>query len=92
MLLGSLAIRLALLWAVNALEADSFRALVVQDFDSIAIQHTDHRAGELTRKDRTGEQEREQEGPETAHGPDASRSVSPRRVNLYLGFSRMLIG
>ena len=39
--LRSLAIDLALFWAIDPAETDAFRMLVVQDFNSVAIMHTD---------------------------------------------------
>ena len=46
-LLGPLAVGLALLGAVDAAEADAFRAVVVQNFDSVAIEDGDDGAGEV---------------------------------------------
>jgi hypothetical protein len=40
-MLGSLAERLAFLWAVDAAEADALRALIVQDFESVAVEDGD---------------------------------------------------
>jgi hypothetical protein len=40
--LGSLAVGLTLLWAVNAAETDTFRTLVVQNFEGVAVENTDH--------------------------------------------------
>ena len=37
-----MAIRLTLLGAVDAAETDTFRTLVVQDFEGIAVKNTDH--------------------------------------------------
>ena len=34
------------LWAVDPAEADAFRVLVVQDFDSVAVDNADDSAGE----------------------------------------------
>jgi len=45
-MLRSLAVSLAFLWAVNAVESDAFGALVVQNFDSVAIEHRDDGAAE----------------------------------------------
>ena len=38
---------MALLGAVDAVEADTFRVLVVQDFECIAIEDEDDEAGEV---------------------------------------------
>jgi hypothetical protein len=40
-MLGVLAVGLAFLRAVDAVQTDAFRMLVVQDFNSVAIMHTD---------------------------------------------------
>src|SRR5262249_52543946 len=40
-LLGSLPVGLTFLRAVNAVEPDTFRALVVQDFDGLAVENRD---------------------------------------------------
>ena len=40
-MLRSLAIDLTLFWAIDPAETDAFRMLVVQDFNSVAIMHTD---------------------------------------------------
>ena len=46
-LLRSLAVGLAFLWAVDAAEADTFRVVVVQDFDGVAVEDGDDGAGEV---------------------------------------------
>ena len=38
---GSLPERLAFLWAVDPAEADSFRVVIVQDFDGVAVENRD---------------------------------------------------
>ena len=48
--LGSLPIGLALLRTVDAAEADAFRALVVQDFEGVAVEDGDDGAGEVPRE------------------------------------------
>ena len=53
-LLGSLAEGLALLRAVDATEADTFRVLVVQDFEGVAVEDGDDRAGEVRREGELG--------------------------------------
>ena len=37
-------------------------------FDGVTVEDSDHEAGKLTRKGRTGKQEREEDRPETMHG------------------------
>ena len=80
---------MAFLRAIDTTEADPFSALVVEDFESVAVENGDDGAGELTRKGRTGEQEPVEEGPETMHRPHASRIVTPWRGNHYRSFSWM---
>ena len=46
-MLGFLAICLVFLWTVDAVEADTFRALVVQDFEGVAVEDGDDGAGEF---------------------------------------------
>ena len=43
-LLGSRAVGLALLWAVNAVQSNAFGPVVVQDFDGVAIEDRDDSA------------------------------------------------
>ena len=40
-MLGSLAVGLPFLWAVDAVQADTFRVLVVEYFDGVAIEDFD---------------------------------------------------
>jgi hypothetical protein len=40
-----MAVSLALLRAVDAVESDAFGVVIVQDFDSVAIEHGDDGAG-----------------------------------------------
>jgi len=46
-LLGSLAVGLALFWTVDAVEADTFRVVIVQDFERVAVKDGDDGAGEV---------------------------------------------
>ena len=46
-MLGLLPVGLPFLRAVDAVESYAFRVLVVQEFDRIAINDPDHKAGEL---------------------------------------------
>jgi hypothetical protein len=45
--LSSLAVRLAFSREVDAAEADAFRVLVVEDFDGVAVEDGDDRAGKV---------------------------------------------
>ncbi len=58
-LLRSLTEGLAFLGAVDTAEADAFRALVVQDFDGIAVEDGDDEAGEVGNGSARAEQEQE---------------------------------
>ena len=49
-LLGPRAVGLAFLGAVDAAEADTLRALVVQDFDGVAVEDGDNGGGEVQRE------------------------------------------
>jgi hypothetical protein len=49
-LLGSRAVSLAFLWAINATQADAFGAVVVQDFNGVAVEDGDDGAGEVQRE------------------------------------------
>ena len=46
-MLGSLAERLAFLWAVDTAETDTFRLSVVQDFEGVAVKDAYDLAGEV---------------------------------------------
>jgi len=41
------AVGLTLLWTVDAAEADTFRPLLVQNLDRVAVEDGDHGAGEV---------------------------------------------
>jgi hypothetical protein len=45
-----LALGLALLRAINAAQADTFRAVVVQDFDGVAVEDGDDGVGEVSER------------------------------------------
>ena len=45
--LGLLAVGLALFWTVDAAEPDTFSALVVEDFDGVAVEDGDDGAGKF---------------------------------------------
>lgn len=83
-------------WSLSAARipdilADAFRVLGVQDFDSVAVEDANDGTSQLSCKHRTGNQEREEDGPEAAHGSQASRLVTPRRGDHYRTFSRTRI-
>ena len=46
-MLGLLPVGLALLRAVDTTESDAFSAVVVQDFDGVAVEDTNDGAGEI---------------------------------------------
>ena len=46
--LGVVALGLALLRTVDAVETDALRVLVVQDFDGVAVKYGDDGAGEVS--------------------------------------------
>jgi len=48
--LDVVAVGLALLWAVDAAEADTFGTLIVQDFEGVAVEDRDDAAGEVRRE------------------------------------------
>jgi hypothetical protein len=43
---------LAFLWAINATQADRFGAVVVQDFEGVAVEDGDNGAGEVDSEQR----------------------------------------
>jgi len=51
--------------------------VAVEDFEGVAVEDGDDGASQLSCKHRTGNQEREENGPEAAHGSHASRLVTP---------------
>jgi hypothetical protein len=52
-LLGSRAVSLTFLWAINATQADTFGAVVVQDFDGVAVEDGDDGAGKVDSEGRS---------------------------------------
>jgi hypothetical protein len=69
-MLGSLAVGLAFLWAIDAAEANTLGVLLVQDFEGVAVEDGGDGAGELRREAGSGEQEREESSPDKARiGP-----------------------
>lgn len=52
-MLGSLAVGLTFLWAIDANKADAFSFTIVQDFDGVAVDDGDDLSDEL-RCDRMG--------------------------------------
>ena len=64
--LRSLAVGLALVWAVDATKTDMFRVLLVQDFDRLAVEDGDCFAEKVNGKHRfDGEEQRQQKEEET---------------------------
>jgi hypothetical protein len=58
-LLGSHAVSLTFLWAINATQADTFGAVVVQDFDGVAVENGYDEAREVSNGSGGAEQEQE---------------------------------
>ena|SRR5438132_960086 len=58
-LLGSIAVRLTLLLAVDPVETDTLGVCVVQDFDGVAVEDRDDGAGEVSNGPGWAEQEQE---------------------------------
>jgi len=56
-LLRSRAVGLAFLRAVDAVEADALRVVIVQDFDGVAVEDGDDLAGEICLDNGTGEKD-----------------------------------
>ena len=56
----------ALLWAIDPSEENTFRALVVEQFDRVAVAHTDHVTRELAGHGGPGKPENEESHEETA--------------------------
>jgi len=84
-MLRSLAVSLAFLWAVKAVESDAFGALVVQNFDSVAIEHRDDGAAEVSCERRTGEKDVQHYDQTVGIVCDASRRVTPGRKRWSRG-------
>ena len=56
-MLGTLAVGLAFLYAVDAVETDPFGVDVVQDFDGVAVEDGDDGAGEIRGMNRYAQRE-----------------------------------
>ena len=56
----------ALLWAINPSEGNTFRALVVEQFNRVAAEHTDHVTREPAGHGGPGKAENEESHEETA--------------------------
>ena len=81
-MLSIVAVSLAFLLTVDALESDTFGVFVVQDSDGVAFEDGDDGAGKIFRDSGTGEQEGEETGPEGDHdisGTQALREGSYQR-------------
>ncbi len=75
-MLGSRAVSLTFLWAINATQADAFGAVVVQDFESVAVEDGDDEAGEVSNGSGGAEQEQERAESKDTY---SSRSRELRR-------------
>jgi hypothetical protein len=84
--LGFLAVGLAFLLAVDAVESNKLRPLVVQDFDSIAVEDGDDGAGEICRDSGAGKQKVEECSPDGEYGAtcyQASWTITRSRYQLF---------
>ncbi len=87
-LLRSLAVGLAFLWAVDAVEADAFRVLVMKDFDSVAVKDGDDGAGEVGKRGQNMQKENHGKG---CDGLANHTSYSLGTVKLSLTITDMKI-
>ena len=53
-------IHLALLSTIDAVELDAFSAIVVQDFDGVAVEYTSHFTSEVFAEGRTRDKEKKE--------------------------------
>ena len=60
-MLGLLAVGLALLRTVDPAETDTLWVLIVQNFDGVAVEHTDHFPCEIVCMNRTGKSNKGQQ-------------------------------
>ena len=70
---------LAWFWAVDPAEANSFRAFVVEDFNCVAVEDTNHLAGELASHGGRGRpqgEEHSEEQEHRSHGKKASHVLA----------------
>jgi hypothetical protein len=86
-----LATGLAFLEAVDLTEADPFRAFFTDNSNRVAVENTDHVAGELAGYGGSVESESEESHEDTTHRPHASRLVIPLGGDHSWRFSRMRI-
>ena len=84
-MLRSFAASLAFLWAVNPVESDAFGALVVHNFDSVAIEHRDEGDAEVRCEPGTGEKDGQHYDQTIGIVCDASRLVTPGRTKWSQG-------
>src|SRR5262245_26132971 len=84
-MLYGLALGFPFLWAVNAVESDVFGGLVVQDFSSVAIEHRDDVAAEVSFERGTGEKDVQHYDQTIGIVCDASRLVTPGRTKWSRG-------
>jgi hypothetical protein len=85
-MLGVVAVGLAFLRAVDAVEADAFRAAVVQDFEGVAVENGKDLAKEVGGDDAGDNQEAEdiEERPgKRAQGREPPYALSVSRVASY---------
>jgi hypothetical protein len=87
-LLRSLAEGLALLWAIDAIETDTFRVVVVQNFDGVAVEDGDDGPGEVFCERGMGEKDVQLYDPDDRLAAHASRLVTPWRVECSRRVSR----
>jgi len=69
------AVNLAFLSTLDAAEANKFGMVWMQKFDGVAAEDANDGASQLSCKNRTRKQERDEDGPEAAHGLHASRGL-----------------
>jgi hypothetical protein len=56
-MLRLLAVGLVFLWAIDAVEANAFRVVIVQDFNGVAVEDADDGAGEIRGMSRYAQRE-----------------------------------
>ena len=74
--LGFVAKGLAFLRTVDAAQADALRVGIVQDFDGVAIEEGDDRAGEVSGENGRGKHNGNQCGRKSQH-PISARRLAP---------------
>lgn len=84
--LSVVAICLAFLLTVDALESETFGVFVVQDFEGVAFEDGDDGAEEIFQDSGTGEQEGEEAAQTVTMTLQASRPCEPLREGRYQRF------